>query len=394
MPSRRTDTSNKAGRSERQHVAGLTGVEQGVEAFIGGALVVLVDDAGLAALAIAAEHVDASAIASMTRNAGGWVFLSLTPERCVELDLLPEGYRRADDLALDPKERKVTATISAVERVGIRGAAGDKAHSIRKVSDPTVGRDELVSPGRIQPVCVHEAGVRGYQGRAEAAVDLARLAGLTPAAVLCDIIDDNGVAAPAEQIRALGQALGLVTVSVAEVLEYRRLHEMVVERVVSTRLPTASGTFVVVGYRSLLDGTEYLAMLVGDVEGASDVLLHLHTRCLTGDVFHSLRCDCADQLDSALGAIEREGRGVLVYRAHDARDPDVHAALRGYAEREAGELAADSPHVALELDEYEPAAAIIKDLGLGSVRLLTADPDELDCLDRYGVPARLPAPAR
>lgn len=351
-------------------------------------MVVMGDANGLAALAIAAEHVDAGVIASMSRHAGGWIFVSLTPQRCEELGLVRAGYKRVSDGSLTRTERKVTATVSAVESVGIRGTAADQAHTIRTLADPEFDRRAIVSPGRVQPVCVYEAGVRDYPGRAEAAVDLARLAGLAPAAVVCDIIDDNGAPAPPEQVRELARALGLLTVSVAEVLDQRRFHETVVERVVTAPLPTSFGDFMVVGYRSLFDDTEHLAMVTGDVEGARDVLVHLHTRCLTGDVFHSLRCDCGDQLDAALAAIDREGRGVLVYRARDVRDADVDETLRQYAQLEAGSRVLDPSHVVFEPGEYEPAAAIIKDLRVDSVRLVTSDLREVNCLERYGVRAR------
>jgi 3,4-dihydroxy 2-butanone 4-phosphate synthase/GTP cyclohydrolase II len=241
----------------------------------------------------------------MTRQAGGWIWLVLTPERCEALEL----PAIADDEAH-------MVTVEAARGVTTGISTADQAHTMRTVADPRSTRDDLVVPGHVRPLRARAGGVLERAGHAEAGADLARLAGLEPAVVVCEILDDRGALARGSDVTAFAARHGLRVVTVADVVARRR---SLVERVVATALPTAFGTFTVVGYRALLDGSEHVALVKGDVDGAEDVPVRVHVQCVTGDVFHALRCDCRARLEHALETIEAEGRGVVVYLA-EGRD--------------------------------------------------------------------------
>jgi 3,4-dihydroxy 2-butanone 4-phosphate synthase/GTP cyclohydrolase II len=334
-------------------------------------------------LVMAAEHVTPDAINFMATHARGWICLALTPERCDELDL--ELMTAKNDT---PYQTPFTVTIEAREGVTTGISAADRAHTIRTAVDPAKGRDDIVKGGHVNPLKAKAGGVLERTGHTEASVDLARLAGLEPAGVICEIMNEDGSMARVGDLQAYCFKHGLRMITIADLIAYRRRHERLVERVVATAMPTAFGEFVVYGYRSLVDDKHHVAMVKGQVDGTEDVLVRVHSECLTGDVFHSLRCDCGQQLESALAMIEQEGRGVLLYLAQEGRGIGLLNKLKAYKLQEEGY---DTVEANLELGlpadlrDYGIGAQILVDLGLTSIRILTNNPKKIRGLEGYGL---------
>ena len=256
-------------------------------------------------LTIAAQFVTPEAVNFMATHGRGLICLCLTPERCEEL-----GLRQMTDQNETPFGTAFTVSIEAREGVSTGISAADRARTIQVAIDPTSTAYDLVQPGHIFPLRARSGGVLQRSGQTEAAVDLARLAGLAPAGVVCEIMNEDGTMARVSDLVGYCARHGLKMVTVADLIEYRRQHENLVERVASVRLPTAVGVFQAVAYEEVLTGKHHVALVKGDVDGAEDVLVRVHSECLTGDVFHSQRCDCGEQLDWALRRIEAEGLGV------------------------------------------------------------------------------------
>jgi 3,4-dihydroxy 2-butanone 4-phosphate synthase/GTP cyclohydrolase II len=245
------------------------------------------------------------------------------------------------------------------------------------------------------PLKAKSGGVLERTGQTEAAVDLARLAGLNPSGVICEILNDDGTMARVPDLVGYCERHGLKMISVADLIAYRRRHDKLIERVVSTRMPTAFGEFTVFGYRSLVDGKHHVAMVKGEVDGVEDVVVRVHSECLTGDVFHSLRCDCGEQLESALAMIEREGQGVLLYLAQEGRGIGLLNKLKAYNLQDQGLDTVDANlelGLPVDLRDYGIGAQILSDLGLTSIRILTNNPKKIRGLEGYGlsVSAQLP----
>ena len=293
------------------------------------------------------------------------------------------------------QDRMRTAyTISVDARDGVTTgiSAADRARTIRLLADPDTEPDELVRPGHIFPLRYREGGVLVRPGHTEAAVDLARLAGLTPAGVLAEVVNDDGTMARLPRLREFADEHDLALVSIEQLIDYRRRAERLVVRAAETRLPNKYGMWRAYGYVSALDGGEHVALVYGDDvvgTGAENVLVRVHSECLTGDVLGSLRCDCGVQLDNAMRAIAAEGRGVIVYlRGHEGRGIGLTAKLRAYALQDNGSDTVDANvELGLPVDarEFSNAGQILADLGIRSVRLLTNNPAKVRGLDGYGV---------
>src|SRR5436309_1276087 len=294
-----------------------------------------------------------------------------------------------------PFETAFTVSIEAREGVTTGISAADRAHTIQVAIDPETRPRDLVQPGHIFPLKAKSGGVLERTGQTEAAVDLARLAGLNPSGVICEVMNDDGTMARVPDLERYCAKHGLKMITVADLISYRRRNDKLVERVVETTLPTDFGDFTAVGFRSLVDDKHHVAMVKGSVDGMEDVLVRVHSECLTGDVFHSQRCDCGQQLEDALQQIEEEGRGVLLYLAPDGRGIGLLNKLRAYKLQEQGLDTVDANlelGLPADLRDYGIGAQILVDLGLSSIRILTNNPKKIRGLEGYGlsVSAQIP----
>jgi 3,4-dihydroxy 2-butanone 4-phosphate synthase/GTP cyclohydrolase II len=290
------------------------------------------------------------------------------------------------------RERMRTAyTVSVDARDGVTTgiSAADRARTIRTLCDSATEPYELVRPGHIFPLRYHEGGVLKRRGHTEAAVDLARLARLTEAGVLAEVVNDDGTMARLPQLEVFAKEHDLKLISIEQLVEYRRHTEAMVTRVAETRLPNRHGMWRAVGYASAIDGGEHIALMYGDIGDGRDVLVRAHSECLTGDVLGSERCDCGTQLDAAMAEIAREGRGVVVYlRGQEGRGIGLLSKLRAYALQDNGSDTVDANlELGLPADarEYSNAAQILTDLGVVSIRVLTNNPEKLKGLAGFGL---------
>ncbi|MFC6882992.1 MULTISPECIES: bifunctional 3,4-dihydroxy-2-butanone-4-phosphate synthase/GTP cyclohydrolase II [Actinomadura] len=282
-----------------------------------------------------------------------------------------------------------TVSVDARDGVSTGISAADRAATIRTLCDSATEPYELVRPGHIFPLRYHEGGVLRRRGHTEAAVDLARLAGLHPSGVLAEVVNEDGTMARLPELQVFAKEHGLKLVSIEQLVAYRKRVEPMVERVVETRLPNRYGMWRAVGFSSAIDGGEHVALVLGDLGDGEDVLVRAHSECLTGDVLHSERCDCGTQLDAAMERIAAEGRGVILYlRGHEGRGIGLLAKLRAYALQDTGSDTVDANlELGLPADarEYSNAAHMLRDLGVRSVRVLTNNPAKLSGLDGFGI---------
>ncbi len=361
-------------------------IEEALEEIKAGRMVVVVDDEDReneGDLTMAAQFVSAEDINFMATHGRGLICLSLTEERAHQLRLYL--------MARDNQSRFGTAfTVSIEARHGVTTgiSAADRAHTIQVAIDPSSGPQDLVQPGHVFPLIARPGGVLARTGQTEAAVDLARLAGLIPAGVICEIMNEDGTMARVPDLVKYCERHNLKMITVADVIRYRRRTEKLVRQVAVVRMPTRYGDFTAYGYESLLDGEQHLAVVKGEVAGKENVLVRVHSECLTGDVFHSLRCDCGDQLKAALDAIEAEGQGVLLYMAQEGRGIGLLNKLRAYELQEQGRDTVEANvelGFAPDLRDYGIGAQILNDLGLSSIRIMTNNPRKLVGLEGYGL---------
>jgi 3,4-dihydroxy 2-butanone 4-phosphate synthase / GTP cyclohydrolase II len=369
-------------------------IPEAIEEIRQGRIVIVVDDADReneGDLIMAAERVTPEAIAFIVRHTSGVICMPVIGERLDELEIPLM-------VAANTDSRRTAFTVSVDARAGVTTgiSAADRARTIQAIIHPETKPADLSRPGHIFPLRYREGGVLKRAGHTEAAVDLARLAGFYPAGVLCETVNEDGTMARLTDLAVFAQVHGLKLISIADLIGYRRQHEILVTKVAEANIPTEHGEFRSIAYESIVDGRTHVALVTGDMGDGADVLTRVHSECLTGDVFGSLRCDCGGQLDRAMELIGREGRGVILYiRGHEGRAIGITHKLRAYELQERGR---DTVEANLELGfpadqrDYGIGAQILYDLGVRSMRLLTNNPEKRAGLEGHGlaIKERLP----
>ncbi len=376
------------------------GIDRAIAEVAAGRPVIVVDDEereNEGDLIFAAARATPELLAFTVRYTSGYVCVALTGEDCDRLDLPPMFHTNQDK-----RGTAYTVTVDAREGVTTGISAADRAHTIRLLADPDAKSVDFARPGHVVPLRAKEGGVLRRPGHTEASVDLARLAGLPPVGVLCEIVSakDDGEMARRDELEVFAAEHDLALITIADLIAYRRRFEKQVERVAKARIPTVHGEFTAIGFDSLLDGVEHIALVAGEIGDGADVLVRVHSECLTGDVLGSLRCDCGPQLDAALAAIAAEGRGVVLYvRGHEGRGIGLMHKLQAYQLQDAGADTVDA-NLALGMPadarDYGTGAQILVDLGVRSMRLLTNNPAKRAGLEGYGltITGRIPLPIR
>jgi 3,4-dihydroxy 2-butanone 4-phosphate synthase/GTP cyclohydrolase II len=373
-------------------------IEQAIKDIAAGKAVIVVDDEDReneGDLIFAAEMVTPELVGFMVRHTSGYICVPLTEAECDRLELPPMYHTNQDK-----RGTAYTVTVDAREGVSTGISAADRAHTIELLASATTKPSDLARPGHVVPLRAKNGGVLRRPGHTEAAVDLAVMAGLRPAGVLCEMVRDDGSMRRLPDLMDFADEHGLTIISIADLIAYRRRTEKQIERVAEAKMPTEHGTFTAYGYRATHDGTEHIALVTGDIGDGTDVLVRVHSECLTGDVFGSVRCDCGPQLHAAMDRITEEGRGVVLYmRGHEGRGIGLMHKLQAYQLQDNGRDTVDANlDLGLPADarDYGTGAQILYDLGVRTMRLLTNNPAKRAGLEGYGleVVGREPMPVR